>query len=79
MFVVSELLFAVAAVIVGGLVFVVAVTAAAAAVTHDVMRIASDDSVIDVAFSGIYNFVLRLAYILLGLSLLLFPDYKFII
>lgn len=56
MFVVLTLLFAVVAVIVGTLVFVVAVTADAdAAVKHDVMMIASDDFVVDVALSGIYN------------------------
>lgn len=76
MFVVSELLFAVVAVIVGALVFVVAGAADAdAAVKHDVMMIASDDSVVDVAFSGMYNFVLRLTYIFWFWVCL--PDYNF--
>lgn len=69
MFVVSGLLFAVVAVIFGALVLVVA----DAAVKHDVMMIASDDSVVDVAFSGIYNFVFRLTYMFWFWDCFFFP------
>lgn len=74
MFVVSEQLLAAVAVIVGALCFVVAGAAGAdAAVKRDVMMIASDDSVVDVAFSRMCNFVLRLTWFWVCL-----PDYNFV-